>query len=144
MISKANIVDGALQHLAIDGLLMQPMAQDQNAAIQHLDDMAAAYAGLGLDVGYLQPEQYGTSTGSDDSGVDISLVGPLKIILSGYIASQFGKQYDPGKLQFASDMLSAQLVKVNGTKYPVTMPFGSGNYDGYNFGENYYRGGLPI
>ena len=69
MITKSHIVDGALQMLAVEGLLLQPMADDQRIAIQHLDDMAAAYTALGLDGGYIEPLEYGTSQGSDDSGV---------------------------------------------------------------------------
>ncbi|HSG93853.1 MAG TPA: packaged DNA stabilization gp4 family protein [Methylotenera sp.] len=143
MITKADIVSGALQHLATEGLLLQPMADDQRTAVQHLDDMTATYAASGLDTGYIQPEQYGTATPTDDSGVDVGLVGPLKIMLAGYIASQYGKQIDPGKLSWAERQLSAQLVNVQGSKYPVTLPIGSGNYDQSTFGENFYRGGLP-
>ena len=143
MITKADIVSGALQHLATEGLLLQPMADDQRTAMQHLDDVMATYAAMGLDTGYIQPEGYGAATPSDDSGIDVGLVGPVKVILAGYIASQYGKQFDMGKLSWADKQLSAQLVNVQGSKYPVTLPMGSGNYDNSTFGENFYRGGLP-
>ena len=144
MITKADIVSGALQHLAVEGLLLQPMASDQRIAIQHLDDMAATYAASGLDTGYIQPLQYGTSTPSDDSGVDLGLVGPLKVLLAGYISYQYGKQPDMMKLDWAEKQLSAQLVTVEGAKYPITLPKGSGNYDNTVIGENFFRGGLPL
>lgn len=143
MITKADIVSGALQHLATEGLLLQPMADDQRTAVQHLDDLAATYAAIGLDTGYIQPEGYGTATPSDDSGIDVGLVGPMKIILAGYIAAQYGKMLDPNKVSWAEKQLSAQLVNVQGSKYPITLPIGSGNYDNSTFGENFYRGGLP-
>lgn len=144
MITKADIVSGALQHLATEGLLLKPMADDQSTAIQHLDDLAATYAATGLDTGYIQPEGYGTAGPSDDSGIDVGLIGPMKILLAGYIAAQYGKQVNPAKLIWAEDKLSALLVNVQGSKYPVTLPIGSGNYDHSTFGENFYRGGLPV
>ena len=144
MITKADLVDGALQMLAVQGMLLQPMADDQRTALQHLDDMAASYNALGLDGGYIQPAQYGTSAGSDDSGVDVGLAGPYKALLAAYIAQQYGKQYDPAKTDWAMKMLAAQSIpSVGSTKYPTTLPVGSGNYDGPN-NDVFYRGGLPV
>ena len=144
MITKAHIVDGALQMLAVEGLLLQPLADDQRIAIQHLDDMAAAYTALGLDGGYISPLEYGTSTGSDDSGVDVGLAGPYKALLAAYIAQQYGRQLDPAKTDWAMKMLQAQSIQdVGSVKYPTTLPVGSGNYDGPNT-DVFYRGGLPI
>lgn len=144
MITKADIVSGALQHLAVEGLLLQPLADDNRIALQHLDDMAASYAAQGLDTGYIQPLAYGTSTPSDDSGVDLGLVGPMKVLLATYIAQQYGKMPDPIKLQWATQQLTAQLTAVEPTKYPITLPVGSGNYDNDVVGENYFRGGWPL
>jgi hypothetical protein len=143
MITKGDLIKGAMQHLAADGLLMQPMAQDNQAALQHLDDFAASYAAIGQDVGYLQPLEYGTSTESDDSGVDVSLVGPVKVMLAAYIANMFGKELNPSKTVWAEGMMMKQLVSVDGCKYPVTLPVGSGNYDSMS-DQQYYRGGLPF
>ncbi len=142
MITKGDLIKGAMQHLAADGLLMQPMAQDNQAALQHLDDFAASYAAIGQDVGYLQPLEYGTSAESDDSGVDVALVGPLKVMLAGYIANMFGKELNPAKIAWAESMMMKQLVNVIGTKYPVTLPVGSGNYDSFE-DQRFYRGDLP-
>lgn len=139
MITKADLIKGALQHLAVDGLLMQPMAQDQQAALQHLDDYAAAQAAIGQDIGYLQPLQYGTSLPEDDSGVDVSLVGPIKVLLANYIAAMFGKQLDPMKVNWAEKMLAQQLVNIEPCAYPVTLPVGSGNYNG-SLSDTFFRG----
>ena len=131
MITKAHIVDGALQHLAVQGLLLQPMASDQQAAIQHLDDLAASYTEMGLDTGYIQPLQYGASTGSDDAGINIGLAGPLKVLLGAYIANQYGKQFNPVLTQWAERMLTQLTVSpVGDSRFPTTLPVGSGNYDG--------------
>jgi len=143
MITKGKLIDGAFQHLSIEGLLLQPMAQDQVSALSHADDLAAMYAGKGLDCGYLQPASYGDSTASDDSGIDASLAGPFKILLAGYLANQYGKELNPSKLDFADKAFQQQLVTVVGTKYPSTLPIGSGNYD-YSDDDNFYRGGLPV
>ena len=144
MITKADIISGALQILAVDGLLLQPMADDQSTALQHLDDMAASYTAYGQDSGYIQPAEYGTSTPSDDSGIDVGLGAPFKILLAEYIASQYGKQLDPFKKDWAMKMLVAQtLDNLVSTKYPTTLPVGSGNYDGPNT-DVFYRGGLPL
>lgn len=143
MITKAHLIDGALQHLSVEGLLLQPMAADQSSALQHADDLAAMYAAKGLDTGYILPEQYGTSTGADDSGIDVGLAGAFKVMLAGYIANQYGKELNPNKLAFAEKALFDQLVTVEGAKYPVTLPIGSGNYD-WADDQQFYRGGLPI
>lgn len=142
MITKSDLVKGALQHLAVDGLLMQPTAQDQSDALQHLDDFAAAYAAMGQDIGYLQPLQYGTSTGADDSGVDVGLVGPVKVMLAAYIAAQYGKELNPNKTAWAERMMMQQLVTVEGAHYPVTLPVGSGNSDATD--ATFFAGGLPV
>ena len=142
MITKGDIIKGALQHLSVDGLLMQPTAQDQSDALQHLDDFAATYAAIGQDVGYLQPLEYGTSTPSDDSGVDVSLAGPLKVMLAAYIANIYGKELNPNKTAWAENQMMRQLVEVTGAKYPVTLPTGSGNYDSMD--DVFYKGGLPV
>jgi hypothetical protein len=143
MITKGDLIKGAMQHLAADGLLMQPMAQDNQAALQHLDDFAATYAAIGQDIGYLQPLEYGTSTESDDSGVDVSLVGPMKVLLAGYIANMFGKELNPNKLSWAENMMMRQLTTVESCSYPITLPVGSGNYEAMD-DQQYYRGGLPF
>lgn len=139
MITKAHLVDGALQHLAVEGLLLQPMASDQQTAIQHLDDLAASYTEMGLDTGYIQPLEYGTSTGSDDTGVSPGLAGPLKALLAGYIAQQYGKQFNPGLVQWAERMMTQLCVApIGDSVYPGTLPIGSGNYDGPNT-DIFYR-----
>ncbi len=142
MITKSDLIKGALQHLAVEGLLMQPMAQDQQATLQHLDDFAATYAAMGQDVGYLQPLQYGTSLPEDDSGVDVGLVAPVKVMLAAYIAAMFGKQLDPAKTAWAEKMMNQQLVSVVPCRYPTTLPTGSGNYDGTD--DTFFKGGLPV
>lgn len=143
MITKGDLIKGAMQHLAADGLLMQPMAQDNQDALQHLDDFAASYAAIGQDIGYLQPLEYGTSTQSDDSGVDVSLVGPIKVMLAGYIANMFGKELNPVKLSWAENMMMKQLTVIEPSKYPTTLPVGSGNYDTFT-DQNFYNGIYPL
>lgn len=144
MITKSHIVDGALQHLAVEGLLLQPMASDQQTAIQHLDDLAASYTELGLDTGYIQPLEYGTSTGADDTGISAGLAGPLKALLAGYIASQYGKVFNPGLLQWAESMMVKLCIsEVGSIDPPDTLPRGSGNYDGPN-DTVFYSGNYPL
>lgn len=142
MITKADLIKGAMQHLSVDGLLMQPMAQDQVAALQMLDDFAATYAAIGQDIGYLQPLEYGTSLPEDDSGVDVGIVGPIKVMLAACIATMFGKQLDPMKTSWAEKMMMQQLTVIEPCKYPQTLPTGSGNYSALD--EAFYRGGLPV
>ena len=131
MITKAHIVDGALQHLAVEGLLLQPQASDQQSALQHLDDLAATYNELGLDTGYITPLQYGSSSGADDAGINIGLAGPFKVLLAAYIAQQYGRQYNPPMVAWADRMLhQLSVAPVGAAQYPNTLPVGSGNYDG--------------
>lgn len=144
MITKADIVSGALQHLAVEGLMLQPLADDQRTALQHLDDYCATIAATGTDTGYLQPLQYGTSLPGDDAGVDLGLVGPLKILLAAYITTMYGKGFDMMKAKWAENQLAQQLVDIKGCKYPETLPTGSGNYDNDAGSDVFYRGGLPV
>lgn len=139
MITKAHLVDGALQHLAVEGLLLQPMASDQQAAIQHMDDFMASYTEMGLDTGYIQPLVYGESSGADDSGVNAGLAGPVKIMLASYIATMYGKVFNPGLTAWAERvMMQLCVTPVGDSKYPSTLPVGSGNYDGPN-DNTFYR-----
>ena len=140
MITKSHIVDGALQHLAVEGLLLQPMASDQQSAIQHLDDLAASYTEMGMDTGYIQPLVYGSSSGADDAGINAGLAGPLKVMLAAYIATMYGKGYNPQLVSWAERMLTQLTVSpVGDSGYPSTLPVGSGNYDGPNT-DVFYRG----
>ena len=140
MITKAHIVDGALQLLAVEGLLLQPQASDQQTATQHLDDLAATYTELGLDTGYITPLQYGSSTGADDAGINIGLAGPMKVLLAAYIAQQYGKGFNPQQVAWAERMLTQLCVSpVGDSRFPTTLPVGSGNYDG-PADSIYYKG----
>lgn len=139
MITKGDLIKGAMQHLQVDGLLMQPMAQDEQMALQHLDDFAASYEAIGQDIGYLQPLEYGTSAINDDSGIDVGLVGPVKVMLAAYIAAIFGKQLDPSKVVWAENMMMKQLTEITPTSYPSTLPTGSGNYISMNE-QTFYSG----
>lgn len=140
MLTKAHIIDGALQLLAVEGLLLQPQASDQQTALQHLDDLAATYNELGYNTGYITPLQYGSSSAADDSGVNIGLAGPFKVLLAAYIAQQYGKGFNPSQVSWAERMLTQLAISpVGDSSYPTTLPVGAGNYDGPS-SDTFYRG----
>lgn len=126
MITKGDIVNGALNWIRISGITVEPNGDDVSISLQILDDCMGE---LDLDIGYYQPESYGQSLASDDSGLTTNFAGPVKKIVAKSLAVLYGKQGDPSLLQLAAEgerSLERMTVEVAPAQYPETLPMGSG------------------
>lgn len=130
MITKGDIVNGALVQLAISGITVSPSASDNALTIQFLDDMAGRLS-IYYDTGYKQPASYGGSIGSDDSGLTVQAVGAFRKLLAAEIYGlYYPRSQDVRVEQMAREGerdLANLFVNVGPAQLPDTLPIGSGN-----------------
>lgn len=129
MPSKIDIVNGTYSLIRISGLTSSPLPEEINTAIQVLDDLAAEIS-TSLDLGYIQPVEYGASSPNDYSGLTPELAGPMKKMLAVELVTFFGREVTPTLSAIArSGMKSMEmlLVKIDDMQNPATLPIGSGN-----------------
>ncbi|QDP52075.1 MAG: putative peptidoglycan hydrolase [Prokaryotic dsDNA virus sp.] len=129
MPNKIDIVNGTYSLIRISGLTSSPLPEEINTAIQVLDDLAAEIS-TSLNLGYIQPIEYGASGPNDDSGLSPELAGPMKKMLAVELVTFFGREVTPTLAAIAkSGMKSMErlLVSVPDMQNPATLPIGSGN-----------------
>ena len=91
MISKIDIVQGALELIRISGLTVQASPAEISLGVQTLDDYAAELEAT-LKTGYLQPSEYGQSDPNDYSGLTAGMVAPMKKLLALQLTPYYGKE----------------------------------------------------
>ena len=79
--TKGELVRGAYTFLKVAGITSQPTGDELAMGIQIADDLFAQI-GITLDTGYYQPDQYGESSGGDESGLIAEFAGPAKKVLA--------------------------------------------------------------
>lgn len=146
LIKKINIVSRAAEELKISGISTTATPDEIVSFLNRLDELMAALSSEGLDLGYLYPSEYGTSDPDDDSGLELWMVNPVSMLLASDMASSYGvdkaSSVDPRKVTNAMRTLSNGVVEVSGSKYPKTLPIGSGNQR-LESGDYFYYGDLP-
>ncbi len=129
MPKKIDIVNGMYKLIRISGLTSQAIPEEIETALQVADDLAGEIQST-LNLGWIQPLEYGTSDPDDFSGLNVQTVGPFKKLLALEVVTYFGKQ-TPLSLQTnaAKGMRSLEqlLVNVRPLQNPATLPIGSGN-----------------
>jgi len=129
MPKKIDIVNGMYKLIRISGLTSQAIPEEIETAIQVADDLAGEIQST-LDLGWIQPLEYGTSDPDDYSGLDAQTVGPFKKLLALEMVDYFGK-VAPMSLHSNAEKgmrsLEQLLVTVNPMQNPGTLPIGSGN-----------------
>jgi hypothetical protein len=139
MLNKIDIIDGAFKLLRISGITVNATPGEVSDALQTLDDYCAELKPF-LDLGYIQPSDYGQSDPNDYSGLLPSMAGPLKKIMTIQLAPFFAKQI-PRELAIIADngmrSLEQLLVNVADTQNPATLPIGSGNEWDYRSNKFY-------
>jgi hypothetical protein len=140
MINKIDIINGAYKLLRISGLTVNPSAGEVSDALQTLDDYCAELQPT-LNLGYIQPLEYGQSDPNDYSGLTLSMVGPLKKVMAIQLAPFFAKSIPP-ELAVIADAgmrsLEQLIVTVGDSQNPATLPIGSGNEWDYR-SDKFYR-----
>lgn len=146
LITKGNIAVRAGEELRIWGITSNITPEITTSLINRLDELAAALTEDGLNSGYLYPDEYGYSDPDDDSGLELWMVQPFSVLLARDAAASFGPTklaaVDQQKVMKANESLENGLVEVEGSKYPETLPVGTGN-DNYIGSGAFYRGNEP-
>lgn len=136
MPKKIDIVTGTYQLIRISGLTSQAIPEEVEIAMQVADDYAGQLLGSGLNVGWIQPLEYGQSDPDDVSGLTFQSVGPFKKLLAKEIVTYFGKQLPQSLYDNANEGLRSLehlLVHIKPTQNPSTLPIGSGNEWDYRY-----------
>jgi hypothetical protein len=130
MTKKIDVVNGTYKLIRISGLTSQAVPEETETALQVADDYAGELLSTGLDIGWVQPLDYGQSDPDDYSGLNAQTMGPFKKLLAIELVDYFGKQAPP-TLHSNADKgmrsLEQLLVNVNPAQNPGTLPIGSGN-----------------
>jgi hypothetical protein len=139
MPKKIDVVNGTYQLIRISGLTSNAIPEEIEIAIQVADDLAGELMAT-LNIGWIQPAEYGTSDPDDFSGLDAQTVGPFKKLLALEMVDYFGK-VAPQSLHMnaAKGMRSLEqlLVNVRPMQNPATLPIGSGNESNYRIDKFY-------
>lgn len=129
MPKKIDIVNGMYKLIRISGLTSQAIPKEIETALQVADDLAGEIQTT-LNLGWIQPLEYGTSDPDDYSGLTAQTAGAFKKLLALEVVDYFGKQ-TPVSLQINADKgmrsLEQLLVNVLPSQNPGTLPVGSGN-----------------
>ena len=129
MIKKIDIVNGMYKLIRISGLTSNAIPEEIETAIQVADDYAGELSAH-LNIGWIQPSEYGTSDPDDYCGLTAQTAGPFKKLLAREVVDYFGKQM-PVTLQMNAEKglrsLEQLLVNVLPSQNPGTLPIGSGN-----------------
>jgi hypothetical protein len=140
MTKKIDVVNGTYKLIRISGLTSQAIPEEIETALQVADDYAGELLSTGLDVGWVQPLEYGQSDPDDYSGLNVQTIGPFKKLLAIELVDYFGKQL-PMALQINADKgmrsLEQLLVNVLPSQNPGTLPIGSGNEWNYRSDKFY-------
>ena len=130
MPKKIDLVNGMYQLIRISGLTIEADPSSIKAALQVADDYAGELLSTGLDIGWIQPLEYGQSDPNDYSGLSNQTAGAFKKLLAIEIVDYFGKVAPQTlHLNAAKGMRSLEqlLVNVLPSQNPGTLPVGSGN-----------------
>ena len=145
MMTKGELISGAYAFLKVAGVTTQPTGDELALAIQVCDDLFAQ-VGVTLDTGYYQPDQYGSSTSGDESGLIAEFAGPAKKILALELYTTFYDADVPPALQRIAaqgmNALEHHIVQMPPTQLPATLPQGSGN-DYLEYDSTFFSGNLP-
>ena len=77
MPNKIDLVNGTYKLIRISGLTSEAIPEEIEAALQVADDYAGELLSTGLDIGWIQPLEYGQSDPNDYSGLNAQTIGPF-------------------------------------------------------------------
>ena len=134
-----DLVNGAYQLIRISGLTSNAVPEEITIGLQVADDLAGELSAT-LNLGYIQPLEYGTTDPTALSGLTAQTAGPFKKLLAMELVDFFGKQV-PISLKMNADKglraLEQILVNVEPMQLPGTLPIGSGNEQDYRSAKFY-------
>ena len=80
MPKKIDLVNGAYQIIRISGLTSNAVPEEITIGLQVADDLAGELSAT-LNLGYIQPEEYGVTDPTALSGLTNQTAGPFKKLL---------------------------------------------------------------
>ncbi len=108
------------------------MPEEIEMGLNVADDLAGELSAT-LNLGYIQPDEYGMSDPGELSGLTSQTAGPFKKLLAMELVDFFGKQV-PISLKMNADKglraLQQILVTVDPMQNPSTLPIGTANHCG--------------
>jgi hypothetical protein len=137
MTLKVDFINGAYSLMRISGITVDPTADDNELALERLEDMAAEFQGRNICTGYNFED---TPDPNSVHNVERKYWYAYKSNLAARLLADFGKQATPELIagqQSSFSFLSASTAQVRQTQYPYRQPVGSGNRR-YRF-RRYYQ-----
>ena len=134
-----QLADASLFKIVVAGSEASLEADDIADFITALNNYMAMLDSIGVTLGYTA-----VSSASDNLTVPAGAIDPLVAVMAVKISPQYGGVVSPELAMEAKEGLNVLRILGNSfrnTKYPETLPVGSGNY--WPLGYNYYDGTAP-
>lgn len=140
MEAVSSIIRDSLQELIVQAVEQPVQAPDFNIAIRYLNRMMNTFFSLGIDLGYTQVKSPSDLLTVPDGAVE-GVIFNLALRLS----TSYDIAVNPSLSESARIGLKAMRrlgVRHRETRFPATMPRGSGNYyyNGSLFNDKFYEG----
>lgn len=137
-ITKGQLVNVALKHLAVSGSLINPSTEDEYDFLVFLEMMVASWTNKGIQIGYKLSEFGIDPDASEESGIAVDDAAAIALNLATYGASSKGLLVSPNLKGDAytayCGLFSAELIQRESNSM---LPTGSGNtYEG-NYMSDY-------
>lgn len=140
-ITKGQLVNVALKHLAMSGSLIKPSTQDEYDFLVFLEMMVASWTNKGIQIGYKLSEFGIDPDATEESGIAVDDAAAVALNLATYGASSKGLMVLPnlkGEAYTAyCGLFSAELIQRESNSM---LPTGSGN----TWEGNYYSDFQPV
>lgn len=135
MYTKRLIITEAFAELRLAGYVFDLTAEELQGAARRLEVMIAAWAGDGIDLGYVHAADAQAIDLDAQSGVALRWIRAVVCWLAMDIAANYGKQVHSQTIRSATDGMSAMLslAAFPPTQSPKMLPRGAGNR--YSEGE---------
>ncbi|CAH9011603.1 tail accessory factor [Vibrio phage 199E37-1] len=132
-ITKGQLVNVALKHLAVSGSLINASTEDEYDFLVFLEMMVASWTNKGIQIGYKLSEFGIDPDASEESGIAVDDAAAIALNLATYGASSKGLLVSPnlkGEAYTAyCGLFSAELIQRESNSM---LPTGSGN-NPYNY-----------
>lgn len=134
----ADIVKDALSEITAYGAEASVEQVDANLAVRYMNRMMAAFDVEGIDLGYTKVTNLG-----DDVTIPDGAIEAVVFNLSARLWRSFADDapVPPDLILKATQgvrTLEMLAVTIAPSRFPGTLPIGSGNYTGYTLGDNYF------
>ncbi|MCP3679380.1 MAG: hypothetical protein GY782_03580 [Gammaproteobacteria bacterium] len=128
MVTKGDLVRGALEELMIVGAITSATPEDTSLALRRLDPMMSGWSDAGIHIGYKLAESFDDLDPNDDSGLTLTSYEAVIKNLACTLCPAYGKMAPPdlksGAKSAKDNLYDVELIPMQSNPY---MPMGSGN-----------------